>query len=102
MVQDSQIGCEISRIRRINNFFNRRIRYEEGIVVWGQSDYWATPMETIDKAAGDCEDFAIAKYFMLSSAGVPDNKLRLIYVQARIGGASSAIRQSHMVLAFYP
>ena len=71
-------------------------------MVWRQFDYWATPMKTIDKGAGDCEDFAIAKYFTLLSAGVPDNKLRLIYVQARTGGASSAIRQAHMELTFYP
>ena len=102
LVQDSQTASDIARLRRINDFFNRRIRFEDDVVVWGQSDYWATPMETFDKGAGDCEDFATAKYFTLLSAGVPDDKLRLIYVQARIGGASSAIRQAHMVLAFYP
>lgn len=88
-------------LRRVNEFFNRRIQFGEDQKVWGQSDYWATPMETIGKGAGDCEDFAIAKYFTLLSMGIPNEQLRLVYVKARIGGASSTVTQAHMVLAWY-
>ena len=49
------------KIKRVNEFFNRRIAWGEDQVVWGQLDYWATPMDTLGKGAGDCEDFAIAK-----------------------------------------
>jgi len=59
-------------------------------------------METLGRGAGDCEDFAIAKYFALLLLGTPDEKLRLIYVQARLGGINSSVTQAHMVLAFYP
>lgn len=59
-------------------------------------------METLARLAGDCEDFSIAKYFTLLEAGIPDDQLRLVYVQARIGGSHSDIRQAHMVLAWYP
>ncbi|MGS0756971.1 transglutaminase-like cysteine peptidase, partial [Roseateles sp. GG27B] len=65
--------------------------------VWGQVDYWASPLESLDKGRGDCEDYAIAKYFSLLSAGVPVAKLRLVYVRALLGGRSVA----HMVLAYY-
>jgi len=90
------------KLKRVNEFFNRRIRFGEDQQIWGQSEYWATPMETLGKGAGDCEDFAIAKYFTLLNLSIPDNQLRLIYVKARIGGESSSVTQAHMVLAYYP
>lgn len=89
------------KLKRVNEFFNRRIRFMDDRQIWGQSDYWATPMETLGKGAGDCEDFTIAKYFTLLNLGVPNEQLRLIYVKARIGGMNSHISQAHMVLAYY-
>lgn len=93
---------EPAKLKLVNDFFNRRIKFDEDLTVWGKSDYWATPMETLGRGAGDCEDFAIVKYFTLLLLGIPDEKLRLVYVQARIGGINSSISQAHMVLAFYP
>lgn len=89
------------KIKRVNEFFNRRIQFADDKQVWAQSDYWATPLETIGKGAGDCEDFTIAKYFTLLNTGIPNQQLRLVYVKARIGGMNSTIEQAHMVLAFY-
>jgi predicted transglutaminase-like cysteine proteinase len=90
------------KLRRVNEFFNRRIQFADDQQVWGQSDYWATPMETLAKGRGDCEDFTIAKYFTLLNAGIPNEQLRLVYVKARIGGQASTLVQAHMVLAYYP
>jgi predicted transglutaminase-like cysteine proteinase len=91
-----------SRLKRVNEFFNRRIIFSDDQEVWGQSDYWATPMELLAKGKGDCEDYTIAKYFTLINAGVPNDQLRLVYVKARIGGPNSTLVQAHMVLAYYP
>jgi predicted transglutaminase-like cysteine proteinase len=102
LLQTSADLAAPAQLRRVNDFYNRRIRFGEDQPIWGQSDYWATPMETLGKGAGDCEDFAIAKYFTLLLLNVPDEKLRLIYVQARLGGVNSSITQAHMVLAYYP
>lgn len=90
------------RLQKVNDFFNRKIAYFEDQEVWGQSDYWATPMESLAKGKGDCEDYVIAKYFSLRNMNIPDHQLRLIYVKARIGGPSSTVQQAHMVLAYYP
>ena len=90
------------RLVRINNFFNRRIRFADDIDVWQQSDFWATPLETLSLAAGDCEDFAIAKYASLVLIGIPLEQLRLIYVRARIGGPDSKLSQAHMVVGYFP
>jgi predicted transglutaminase-like cysteine proteinase len=81
----------------VNAFFNRRIVFAEDSRVWGRDDHWASPMELLDQGRGDCEDYAIAKYFTLVALGVPASKLRLVYVRAQIGGVS----QAHMVLAWY-
>ena len=93
---------ETAKLRRVNDFFNRRIRFGEDRDIWGTSDYWATPLETLGRAEGDCEDFAIAKYVTLKLLGIPSEKMRLTYVKARIGGPQSSITQAHMVLSYYP
>jgi predicted transglutaminase-like cysteine proteinase len=102
LIQNSAGSSPQAQLRLVNDFFNRRIRFGEDQDIWGQSDYWATPMETLGRGAGDCEDFAIAKYFTLLLLSIPDEKMRLIYVQASIGGVNSSITQAHMVLAYYP
>lgn len=91
---------ERSRLARVNEFYNRRIVFRDDMAVWGQEDYWASPLETLEKGAGDCEDFAIAKYFSLLAAGVPPQRLRLVYVQAQQGGPLGPW-VPHMVLAWY-
>lgn len=93
---------EEDKLKRVNEFFNRRIDFAEDSEIWSRSDYWATPLETLGRGRGDCEDFTIAKYFTLRFLGVPNNKLRLTYVKAKIGGKYSNISQAHMVLAYYP
>jgi len=89
---------DTTRIKAINTFFNRNVRYAEDIETWGVLDYWASPLETMAKGQGDCEDYAIGKYFSLLAAGVPGVKMRLVYVRAQIGAGI----QAHMVLAYYP
>lgn len=92
---------EDEQLRRINEYFNRRIRFAEDSVVWSQADYWATPLETMARGAGDCEDFVFVKYFTLRELGVPEDRLRMTYVRAQVGGAGSSVSQAHMVLSYY-
>ncbi|WP_319528781.1 cysteine protease LapG [Pseudomonas laurentiana] len=86
---------EAERLTVVNQFFNRQLRYEEDIDLWHEVDYWATPIQSLIKGAGDCEDYAIAKYFSLRRLGIPSEKLRITYVKA--------LRQNraHMVLTYY-
>ncbi|MFT7772378.1 transglutaminase-like cysteine peptidase [Roseateles sp.] len=96
-IEHSTTQDELQRLRDINDFFNRRLAFRDDAVTWGVPDYWASPLESLEKRAGDCEDYAIAKYFSLTAAGVPTARLRLVYVRARLAGQSLA----HMVLAYY-
>lgn len=91
---------EAGQLQAVNQFFNRRIAFRDDSEVWGQVDYWASPLEALDKGAGDCEDYAIAKYFSLLALGVPTARLRLVYVRAQLGGVGGPT-QAHMVLAYY-
>jgi predicted transglutaminase-like cysteine proteinase len=101
MMQSAQSMGEQDKIRRVNEFFNRRVQFGEDQAVWGENDYWATPLEFMGRGIGDCEDFSITKYFALRSLGVANERLRITYVKARIGGPRSDITQAHMVLAYY-
>lgn len=92
---------EADKLRRVNEFFNRQLRFEDDLQIWQQADYWATPLESLERGAGDCEDFTIAKYFSLQMLDIDPAKLRLTYVKALIGGPDSKISQAHMVLAYY-
>ncbi len=91
---------EEQRLVVMNQFFNRRILFRDDIEVWGQVDHWASPVEVFARGQGDCEDYAIGKYFSLIAAGVAPVKLRLVYVKAVIGG-QGGVQQAHMVLAYY-
>ena len=93
---------EEEQLQVVNEFINLKVRFGNDTTIWGQSDYWATPLETLSRGQGDCEDFAIAKYATLKLLGVPGEKLRLTYVKARIGGRYSQVTQAHMVLSYYP
>lgn len=92
---------EREKVIRVNEFLNRKIQFGEDRDIWGQNDYWATPLELFGRGIGDCEDFSIAKYFSLRSVGIADDKLRITYVRARIGGPRSDITQAHMILGYY-
>jgi predicted transglutaminase-like cysteine proteinase len=88
-----------AQLRGVNDFFNQRIRWLDDRAIWQQEDYWATPLETLGKGDGDCEDFTIAKYITLMQLGIPVERLRLIYVRASIG--RGGLSQAHMVLGYY-
>ncbi len=87
-------STEREKIYKINDFFNLS-QYVSDVNLWGKSDYWATRMEFLGKGAGDCEDYAISKYFTLKQLGIPDKKLFFTYVKAL------KYNQAHMVLTYY-
>ncbi len=88
-----------ARLEPVNAWFNRRVIFRTDDAASGEADHWASPLETLQAGHGDCEDYAIAKYFSLVAAGTPVARLRLVYVRAQIAGNEG---QAHMVLAYYP
>jgi predicted transglutaminase-like cysteine proteinase len=90
---------ELEQLKAVNNYFNR-IKYLSDKKHWGKNDYWATSFEFIGSGAGDCEDFATAKYFSLKLLGIADKKLQLSYVKLKT--RNKKYSSSHMVLSYFP
>ena len=96
LLDNSAHDDERAQLERVNHFINRSVSFVSDQQAWGADDYWATPAQTLSLGKGDCEDFAIAKYFSLVRMGIPSEKLRLTFVKAL------KQNQAHMVLAYYP
>ncbi len=95
LIESSQTLSEREQLHAVNAFFNRSLLFIDDARNWQQDDYWATPVEALLKGAGDCEDYAIAKYLTLRRLGMPSDKLRITYVKAL------ELNQAHMVLTWY-
>jgi predicted transglutaminase-like cysteine proteinase len=74
---------------RVNTMMNAK-RYITDNRNWGTSDYWATPVEFLQRG-GDCEDFAIAKYTALRALGVPEERLRVAIVHDTLKNIPHAV-----------
>jgi len=69
LAQNRQLGAW-DKLVAVNNFFNQFTQQDDA-VTWGVDDHWATLEELLIVGAGDCEDFAGAKYTTLLAMGVP-------------------------------
>jgi predicted transglutaminase-like cysteine proteinase len=79
----------MEKIRGVNNFFNQW-PYKLDPEAWGVEDYWATPREFMGRS-GDCEDYAIAKFYALINLGVPKEQMRIAAVKDGIRGLGHAV-----------
>ncbi len=62
-------------LRFVHQYWNTK-PYRSDRSVWGVDDYWEAPYEFI-KNSGDCEDYAITKYFTLKALGFPISQMRI-------------------------
>jgi len=77
------------QLTAVNNYMNRK-SYIPDAENWGVSDYWATPAEFLTRS-GDCEDYAIAKFFALKYLGWNADSFRLVIVKDLMKGEGHAI-----------
>lgn len=56
-----------------------QLPYVSDLANWGMADRWETPVEMFARG-GDCEDFALTKYFVLRDLGVAEGAMRLAIV----------------------
>jgi len=81
----------VEQIREVNRYANRK-KYILDIDNYGVDDYWAIVREFFSNG-GDCEDYAITKFFSLRWLGYDDSALRLVILQ------DTNLRIAHAVLA---
>ena len=80
-----------AKLGETNRAINLAIRAQSDEALYGQIDVWASPLATFSAGAGDCEDYAIAKFAALRLAGVAAGDLRLIIMRDTIRGEDHAV-----------
>ncbi|MEA1956512.1 MAG: transglutaminase-like cysteine peptidase [Campylobacterota bacterium] len=82
------------KLLKVNFYLNQLLpQYDD--VTKKQEDYWATPKEFLILGYGDCEDYAIIKYYTLIKLGFDKNKLFLTTAHEKYRGGY------HMVLSYF-
>jgi predicted transglutaminase-like cysteine proteinase len=80
-----------ARLGEINRAINLAIRPMSDLAQYGQVDVWSSPLVTFATGAGDCEDYAIAKFVALRLAGVSPDDLRIVVMRDTIHGEDHAV-----------
>jgi predicted transglutaminase-like cysteine proteinase len=81
----------VDKLQLINTAVNRAVGYESDRALYGTTDYWAKPSETLLRGKGDCEDFAILKMAALYDAGIPFNRMSIVVLRDRRRGFFHAV-----------
>jgi predicted transglutaminase-like cysteine proteinase len=84
-----------ARLGEINRAVNLSIRATSDLSQYGVDDFWSAPLATLEKGAGDCEDYAILKYLALREAGISPDDLRLLIVSYPRRGTIHAVLAVH-------
>lgn len=79
------------QLERINTYMNL-YRYILDPINWGIKDYWEIPKEFFGRF-GDCEDYAIVKYFSLRALGWKADDMKIVVLQ------DLNLRVAHAILA---
>lgn len=80
-----------ARLGQINRAVNLAIRPGSDLALYGQLDVWTSPLATLATGAGDCEDYAIAKFVALRQAGVAAEDLRIVVMRDLPSGEDHAV-----------
>jgi predicted transglutaminase-like cysteine proteinase len=77
------------------NFYLNQLPFKQDIFNHNRTDYWETPKEFLACGYGDCEDYAIIKYFTLLKLGFEKEKLFITTSREKYSA------QAHMVLSYF-
>src|SRR6266849_2973254 len=99
-----------ARLGEINRAINLKLKPVSDLALYGAEDVWSQPLATLAIGAGDCEDYAIAKFVALQEAGVSPDDLRIVIrrddrreedhavVAARLDGNWLMLDNRHMAM----
>lgn len=88
---------KLEALRMVNGYFNQWPPKKDEDA-WGKPEYWTTPREFFQRRGGDCEDYAIAKYFALRYFKINPDRMRIVIVRMR-DEKGAFMPQLHAVLA---
>jgi predicted transglutaminase-like cysteine proteinase len=81
MIDEAKARNGRARLGDLNRALNLAIRPASDLSLYGAIDVWQTPLALLATGAGDCEDYAIAKFVALRAAGVPSEDLRIVILR---------------------
>lgn len=79
----------MDQLKAVNRFVNK-VRYRDDRANWKKKDYWAAPGEFF-ATGGDCEDYAVAKYYSLKRLGFPEERMKIVVLKDRSRGIHHAV-----------
>jgi predicted transglutaminase-like cysteine proteinase len=85
-----------ARLGEINRAINLAIRPMSDLAQYGEEDVWSSPLVTFAHGAGDCEDYAIAKFVALRQAGISPDDLRIVVMRDTIHGEDHAVAAARL------
>jgi predicted transglutaminase-like cysteine proteinase len=85
-----------ARLGEINRAVNLAIRPVSDLAQWGEVDVWSSPLVTFANGAGDCEDYAIAKFVALRQAGISADDLRIVIIRDVLSGEDHAVTAARL------
>jgi predicted transglutaminase-like cysteine proteinase len=85
-----------ARLGEINRAVNLAIHPMSDLAQYGQIDVWSSPLVTFASGAGDCEDYAIAKFVALRLAGIAREDLRIVIMRDTIHGEDHAVAMARL------
>ncbi len=80
-----------ARFGEINRAINLAIKATSDLAQYGQVDVWSSPLDTFASGAGDCEDYAIAKFAALHMAGVSADDIKIVVLRELARGEDHAV-----------
>jgi predicted transglutaminase-like cysteine proteinase len=96
LIKGLRESSDMKKLNVVNRWVNYT-KYKSDKSIYGVSDYWATLYEFIGKNRGDCEDYTIAKYYILKELGIDPKRMKFTYVVYKNRRGKKI---SHMVLAY--
>jgi predicted transglutaminase-like cysteine proteinase len=85
-----------ARLGEINRAINLAIRPMSDLAQYGEIDVWSSPLATFEHGAGDCEDYAIAKFVALRQAGISPDDLRIVIIRDTTRGEDHAVAAARL------
>jgi predicted transglutaminase-like cysteine proteinase len=85
-----------ARFGEVNRALNLAIKATSDLAQYGRIDVWTSPLVTLARSAGDCEDYAIAKFVALRLAGVLPDDLRIVIMHDTIHGEDHAVAAARL------
>ena len=96
IVDDARAREGRARLGEINRAINLAIRPVSDQAQYGEIDVWSSPLVTFTHGAGDCEDYAIAKFVALRQAGIAPDDLRIVIMRDTVRGEDHAVAAARL------